>query len=142
MRRVCAGLLVLLAACEGTRARNSADSVPQLMGDAVPFVYPIPLYTQRVEGDVTLRLHVDSNGAVVAESVRVAASSGQPLLDAAAVEGAPALLFRPALLGGRPVPLTVLFPVKFRVRSELRTPTDTNGPVPGRSLRDPNARDR
>jgi TonB family protein len=85
------------------------------MSDAVPFRYPIELYQQRIEGDVTLRIHVDSNGAVVADSIRVAESSGHPLLDAAALQGAPALLFRPARLDGRAVALTVLFPVKFRL---------------------------
>lgn len=132
MRLLFGCLFVVLAACEARPPRIFADSLPQLMGDAVPFRYPMGLYTQGVEGDVTLRLHVDSTGAVVAESLRVAESSGEPLLDLAALEGAPILRFRPALLGGRPVPLTVLFPVKFRVPSGTRAPTDTGGSEPGR----------
>jgi TonB family protein len=132
VRVVLGGLIVVLVACEPRPPRMIADSLPELMGDAVPFRYPMGLYTQGVEGDVTLRLHVDSTGAVVAESLRVAESSGQPLLDSAAMEGAPVLRFRPAKLGGRAVPLTVLFPVKFRVPSGTRAPTDTSGPVPGR----------
>lgn len=132
MRFGLAGLVVVLLACEAQPPRMIADSLPQLLGDAVPFRYPMGLYTQRVEGDVTLRLHVDSTGAVVTESLRVAESSGQPLLDAAAMEGAPVLRFRPAKLGRRAVPLTVLFPVKFRVPGGTPAPTDTNRPVPGR----------
>jgi TonB family protein len=132
VRVVLGSLLTVLAACEARPPRMIADSLPQLMGDVVPFRYPMGLYTQGVEGDVMLRLHVDSTGAVVAESLRVAEPSGHPMLDTAALEGAPALRFRPARLGGRPVPLTVLFPVKFRVPRGTRAPTDTSGPVPGR----------
>lgn len=132
MRLVLGSLVVVLGACEPRPPRIVADTLPQLMGDAVPFRYPMGLYTQGVEGDVTLRLHVDSTGAVVVESLRVAEPSGHPMLDTAALEGAPALRFRPAKLGGRAVPLTVLFPVKFRVPSGTRAPTDTSGPVPGR----------
>jgi periplasmic protein TonB len=99
------------------------------VGDAVPFRYPMELYDQGIEGDVTLRLHVDSLGGVIADSVRVERTSGQPLLDSAAVAGAASLQFRPARLGGRAVPLTVLFPVKFRV-PQLPVATDTSrGPT-------------
>jgi TonB family protein len=109
------GVLLLTGACEARPAGNVADTLPQLLSDAVPFRYPMALYDQGIEGDVTLRLHVDSLGSVVVDSVRVERSSGQPLLDSAAMSGAAALQFRPARLGGRAVPLTVLFPVKFRV---------------------------
>lgn len=135
-------LLTTLAAvaCAPVPQRNVADTLPQLKTDAVPFRYPLEQYAKGIEGEVTLRLYVDSLGAVVAESVRVAESSGIPQLDAAAMEGAPALLFRPATFRGRPVPLTVLFPVKFRVSSANRGPggsgataaADTQGTVPGR----------
>ena len=113
--------------------RCAPMTLPQaLRTDPNPFRYPLELYEKGIQGDVTLRLHVDSVGGVVAESVSVAQSSGIPKLDSAAVEGAPALLFRPAVLDGRPVPLTVLFPVKFRVPLGGRAPADTHGTVPGR----------
>ncbi|MGH7693789.1 MAG: energy transducer TonB [Gemmatimonadaceae bacterium] len=106
--------------------------MPQLRTEQIPFRYPLELYEKGIEGDVTLKLHVDSAGTVVAESTRVAESSGKPQLDAAAIAGAPALLFRPAILNGRPVALTVLFPVKFRVPADGRPPADTHSSVPGR----------
>ncbi|HEV8365189.1 MAG TPA: energy transducer TonB [Gemmatimonadaceae bacterium] len=124
--------LFLAIACAPVPPRNVVDSLPQLRTELIPFRYPLELYERGIEGDVTLRLHVDSVGAVVAESTRVAESSGKPQLDAAAIEGAPALLFRPAMLNGRPVALTVLFPVKFRVPADGRTPADTHSSVPGR----------
>ncbi|MGQ0640213.1 MAG: energy transducer TonB [Gemmatimonadaceae bacterium] len=102
------------------------------MSDAVPFRYPLELYEQRIEGEVTLRLHVDSTGAVVAESLRVAETSGNALLDDAAMQGAPSLQFRPARLGGRPIALTVLFPVKFRLPVGVPTARDPNAKDPGR----------
>jgi protein TonB len=98
----------------------------------VPFRYPLELYEQRVEGDVTLRIHVDSSGAVVADSLRIAETSGNAMLDAAALQGAPALQFRPARLGGRAVPLTVLFPVKFRLPVAFPNARDTNAKESGR----------
>jgi protein TonB len=132
VRRQLSLTTLLIAACAPPTSRNVADTLPQLRTDLIPFRYPLELYERRIEGEVTLRLHVDSVGGVVAESVSVAKSSGIPKLDSAAVEGAPALLFRPAVLDGRPVPLTVLFPVKFQVPPGGRAPADTHGTVPGR----------
>jgi len=132
-RRLLAIAPLVVAGCGPPAAsRNEADTLPQLRTEPIPFRYPLELYERGIEGDVTLRLHVDSVGAVVAESVSVAETSGIPKLDSAAVEGAPALLFRPAVLGGRAVPLTVLFPVRFRVPAGSRTPADTQGTAPGR----------
>jgi len=131
MTRTLGCVVLLLCACGPVAARNVVDSLPQIATVAVPFRYPVALYEQRVEGDVTLRVHVDTNGTVVPESLRVVESSGNAQLDAAAMEGAPTLLFRPARLGGRAVPFTVLFPVKFRVL-EVRPPADTNPRRPRR----------
>ena len=125
------GFIVVLSACGPVAARNVADSLPQIANVPVPFRYPVALYEQRIEGDVMLRVHVDTNGTVVAESLRVVESSDNALLDAAAMEGARTVLFRPARLDGRAVPLTVLFPVKFRV-PEVKPPADTNPRSPRR----------
>ncbi|HEY7567258.1 MAG TPA: energy transducer TonB [Gemmatimonadaceae bacterium] len=132
MRRQLTLITLSIAACTPAASRNVADTLPQLRTELNPFRYPLELYERRIEGEVTLRLHVDSVGGVVAESISVAKSSGIPTLDSAAVDGAPALLFRPAVLDGRPVPLTVLFPVKFQVPAGGRAPADTHGTVPGR----------
>ncbi len=79
-----------------------------------PFHYPGALYAGRVQGNVTLRLWVDSAGRVRPESTRVAESSGARLLDSAAVAGSRRLEFTPARRGGRPAGAALLFPVHFR----------------------------
>jgi len=138
VKRLSRGMILVLLGCGPVAAGNVADSLPQLLSDAVPFRYPPELYEQRIEGDVTLRIHVDTSGAVVAESVRVAETSGNALFDAAAMQGAPALLFRPARLDGRPVALTVLFPVKFRLPGG---PGGGGGATGTATARDSNAKD-
>ena len=66
------------------------------------------------EGRVLLRLFADSTGALVADSTRVAESSGYPALDSAALGGAADLRFSPALRHGRPVAGAFLQPIHFR----------------------------
>jgi periplasmic protein TonB len=80
----------------------------------LPFRYPADQYSRRVQGNVTLRLYVDSSGRVLAESTRVEATSGYTALDSAAVKGSHELEFEPARRRGRAVPVAVLFPVYFR----------------------------
>ena len=87
--------------------------MPQMRGRA-PFRYPGALYGRRVEGNVTLRLWVDSLGRVRPESTRVAESSGVRLLDSAAVAGSARLQFTPARHAGHPAAAPLLFPVHFR----------------------------
>ena len=67
-----------------------------------------------IEGKVILRLYVDSTGAVVDDSTKIAESSGYPALDSAAVRAAPELRFSPALRNGQPVAALFLQPVQFR----------------------------
>ncbi len=119
-------LLVALAACSrgpgtaGPPARGSEMPVA-LNGDS-PFLYPADLYDQGVEGEVRLRLFVDSLGRVVAESTRVASSSGTPGLDTAALRGAAELRFAPGRRDGAPVAMAFYQPVIFR-RSATGTAT-------------------
>jgi TonB family protein len=82
-------------------------------GDA-PIQYPPRLYDRHVEGDVVLRLFVDSTGRLVPESSRVAESSGYPVLDSAALTGAAKLRFAPARRHGIPIAAPFLQPVEFR----------------------------
>jgi protein TonB len=79
-----------------------------------PVEYPVPLLEQGIEGRVLLRLYADSTGALVRDSTRVSESSGYPALDSAAVRGAAALRFSPALRQGRPVGGLFLQPIHFR----------------------------
>ena len=79
-----------------------------------PIQYPPRLYDQRVEGDVVLRLFVDSSGRLVAESSKVAESSGYSTLDSAALAGARQLHFAPARRRGLAVATAFLQPIEFR----------------------------
>jgi TonB family protein len=93
---------------------SDADQPPVAINPLSPVEYPVPLLEQGIEGRVLLRLYADSMGALVADSTRVAESSGYPALDSAAVGGAAALRFSPALRHGRPVAGAFLQPVHFR----------------------------
>ena len=123
MKRLVLGLC-LLAACR-TEANPPATAAagdsqvreyepPVATNAESPVHYPARLYDQSVEGTVMLRLYVTATGAVVAESTRVAESSGYAALDSAAVAGVPAMTFAPARRGGQPVASAFLQPVYFR----------------------------
>ena len=115
-----AALGALLAACaedpEQVRrdAATGRNEVPVAINGESPFQYPPDLYDQGLEGEVRLRLYVDSAGRVLPESTQVAASSGTPRLDSAAVAGAAQLRFAPAHRDGVPVGMTFYQPVIFR----------------------------
>lgn len=101
------------------------DSLPVMQNAELPFKYPADLYARKVQGNVTLRIHIDTAGQVRPESTTVLESSGYPALDSAAVNGARALLFRPAFTKGAPLAISVLFPVYFRHPEALPLPGDT-----------------
>ena len=115
-------LLLLLSACGGSKTHDNAaagppdspDNAPPVALNAdMPVTYPPDLYARGAEGEVTLRLFVDSSGAVVPDSTRVAQSSGYPGFDSAAVADAPRLRFSPGLRNGKPVATTFLQPIRF-----------------------------
>ena len=101
------------------------DEIPRMINTELPFRYPPALYAQKVQGNVTLRLRVDTNGQVRADSTRIEQSSGSPALDSAAVKGSQELRFVPARLHGEPMAVTILFPVYFRHPDALPLPGDT-----------------
>ncbi|HWN84160.1 MAG TPA: energy transducer TonB, partial [Vicinamibacterales bacterium] len=111
-----AAVLALLApmGCRETPDKGDAGD-PALLTRELPFVYPPALYAAKVEGEVGLRLFIDSLGLVVPESTTVAEPSGHPEFDSAAVAGAPYLEFMPARDAGARVGKTVVLPVKFRL---------------------------
>jgi len=119
-------MLALLAACtgkgdgtvslpsrpvEGPRA-NELPPVP--LNPNSPVDYPPALAAQGIEGTVLLRLMVDTSGAIVRDSTRVAESSGYPALDSAAIQAVPSLRYAPAERDGAKVAMAFLQPIYFR----------------------------
>jgi TonB family protein len=95
-------------------APDAAEQAPVAVNPVSPVEYPRALLEQGIEGRVLLRLYADSQGKLIPDSTRVAESSGYPAFDSAAVAGAPALRFSPAIRRGRPVAGPFLQPVHFR----------------------------
>ena len=103
------------AATDGGAAVTPPDQEPPVPINAdSPIQYPPRLYDQKVEGDVVLRLFVDSVGRLVPESSKVAESSGYSGLDSAALAGARKLRFAPARRRGLAVATAFLQPIEFR----------------------------
>lgn len=138
MRQLIAAVLVATCACRGSSPQSDTTSqapppeseAPVALNPEVPIAYPPRLFEQRVEGDVTLRLFVDSAGKLIPESTRVAEASGYPALDSAALAGSKALRFAPAKRRGIPVATAFLQPVEFRQVGTTRTGTVTIPPAP------------
>ena len=107
------------------RRAATPDEMPALVSTQLPFHYPALLYARRVQGNVTLKLFLDSDGRVVADSTRVVEPSGNASLDSAALAGAGDLRFSPAKLHGAPMPTSILFPVYFRHPEARPLPGDT-----------------
>ena len=121
----------------GAQSAPPPDQEPPVpLNPDSPIQYPPRLYDQRVEGDVVLRLFVDSTGRLLAESSKVAESSGYSALDSAALAGAKKLRFAPARRRGLAVATAFLQPIEFRHGATSGKP-DTNAvrqpaPPPGR----------
>ena len=101
------------------------DEPPVMVNKDLPFRYPAQLYERRIQANVMLRLFIDRDGRVLAESTRVEESSGYGSLDSAAVKGSQELYFIPAKLHGEPLAVAVLFPVYFRHPEAPPLPGDT-----------------
>lgn len=110
-----AGLLAC-AACgrDGDGAVRQGTEMPVVINSESPFQYPSDLFDQGVEGEVRLRLFVDSLGHVAPESTRVASSSGTPGFDTVALRGSVDLRFAPGRQAGQPVGMAFYLPVVFR----------------------------
>ncbi|MEO8910956.1 MAG: energy transducer TonB [Gemmatimonadaceae bacterium] len=115
-------LLMVAGACKNGEGSSlpfqtvgrQPDVAPVMLNKELPFRYPPALYAQKVQGNVTLRIYIDSNGAIVPDSTRVAETSGFSALDSAAMKGSRDLKFDPAKTRGQPVPVSILLPVFFR----------------------------
>lgn len=129
-RHLAAAFLLGAAACgrsaeTGDGATRHGVEMPVAINSESPFQYPADLFDQGVEGEVRLRLFVDTLGRVVPESTRVASSSGTPALDTTAVHGAVELRFAPGTSDGAPAGMAFYQPVIFR-----RLTAPSGAPVP------------
>ena len=130
-------LALLLLACErkddGTMRlvdrsaptpASPAEEPPVAINPVSPVRYPRALLEQGIEGQVLLRLYVDSAGRLIPDSTRIEESSGYPALDSAALVASPELRFSPALHQGRPIAAPFIQPVQFRgPRARAKNPT-------------------
>ena len=105
--------------------RDIPDETPKMLNEDLPFHYPPALYARRVQGNVTLRLYVDSLGQVTPDSTRIEESSGYAGLDSAAVKGSQDLRFAPAKMRNVPLGVSILVPVYFRHPEARPLPGDT-----------------
>jgi len=104
---------------------NQPDELPLMTNPELPFRYPVPLFQRRVQGNVLLRLYVDSSGTVISDSTRVTEPSSEPLFDSAAVAGAMQLRFKAARRKGVPIAVVLLYPVHFRHPEGRKLPGDS-----------------
>lgn len=129
--------LVLVAAVSACDKETEPDPVitghtgprpevlPQMINSQLPFRYPPALYSRKVQGNVTLRIFIDTQGRVAADSTRVVETSSYAALDSAAVKGSRELRFVPARRRGDAIPVSILFPVYFRHPDAPALPGDT-----------------
>ena len=129
----------VLSACRGGSQQSGGQTsqgtppeseAPVALNPDMPIAYPPAQFDQKVEGDVTLRLFVDSTGKLIPESTRVAEASGYAALDSAALAGSAALRFAPAKRHGVAVATAFLQPVEFRQVGTTRTGTATPPQTP------------
>ena len=129
-------LLASLAACMGDSdtqkmaqafagGGGNPDELPVMTNKQPPFRYPAAAYAKKIQGNTILRIYIDANGNVLADSTSVQESSGTTSLDSAAIVGARALHFVPAKKGGQGMAVSILFPVYWRHPNAAPLPGDT-----------------
>jgi len=79
--------------------------------------YPDEARAQGLEGSVQVRVAVGEDGK--AKDARISKSSGNQLLDSAAVKTAKTFTFSPAIKNGRPIQTLVSVPIEFRLKDIL-----------------------
>jgi TonB family protein len=99
---------------EQAAAAPPEEEAPVAVNPQAPIHYPPALFDRGVEGEVVLRLFIDSTGKVVPESSKVGESSGSRSLDSAALDGSKLLRYAPAKRRGVPITTWFLQPVEFR----------------------------
>lgn len=98
-----------------TEGLTRAEVMPQVIEKAQP-KYPIPAMEQKIQGEVIVRSLVDKTGEIA--KVEIARSSGNKLLDKAAVMAAEKAKYKPGMQNGQPVPVWVSYAINFDLSRE------------------------
>lgn len=123
---LCALLAVLVSGC-GEKPLAEEPITPAVPVAGQPDIpYPPELFNRRIQGEVMLYLVVDTTGAVVRDSTRIAVSSGEAAFDAAALQAAQSLRFTPARQGAAPVVAPIQVPIRFTLPDSLLSPKDSS----------------
>lgn len=110
-----AATFALAAGCGGDQPVTD----PRTLSVESPFRYPIEAWDADVEGETVIMVHVTDMGDV--DSVYVLESSGQPMLDSAALSGARQLEFAPGRRGDRRIAMWAKLPVRFTKPDSARS---------------------
>ncbi len=102
---------------EGTYELSAVEELPRVANTAefvreIARSYPRLLRNAGVPGTATVRLRVREDGSVDPESIRVTGSSDERFNEPG-IRAARVLRFRPAKVGGRPVPVWVEMPMRW-----------------------------
>ena len=109
-------------AASGAKATQpNAWNAPVTEEHAEVLTSPLPLYPDLlrqagVQGRVVLEAIVDTTGRVLAQSIALVAATN-PGFVAPARQALLATLFRPAMVGGKPVRMRVRIPYEFAIRN-------------------------
>jgi len=116
-----AALTVVVAGCADTVSpmagglrlgvQNAPLKPPTRVDSAHPFVYPPSIAASGASGTTVLRILISAEGTV--DSSLVLESSGNEVLDSAAVADSRRLRWTPAEQGGRPIPIWGRLPVIY-----------------------------
>ena len=106
----------LLAACDAPPETPFIPPTQVIAVDTPPPEYPLEVACEGVGGKVQLFVTIGTEGTVTGAQMRQ--TSGQPLLDAAALEAVRDWRFRPATANGQPVETGIQVPITFNVPDE------------------------
>ena len=118
-RPALAGMIAscLLAGCDAPQPAAPVAPPTQVVAvDTPPPDYPLEVACQGLGGKVELFVTIGTEGTVTRAETRQ--SSGQPALDAAALEAVRDWRFRPATYNGQPVEAGIHVPITFNVPPE------------------------
>lgn len=106
----------LVAACDAAPETSFIPPTRVIAVDTPPPEYPLEVACEGVGGKVQLFVTIGTEGTVTGAQMRQ--TSGQPLLDAAALEAVRDWRFRPATANGQPVETGIQVPITFNVPDE------------------------